>query len=114
MITASEPVTFAINPGSTSEEFPRGNGSKQHERAIAFIKERRRALDIGCGSSGRFIDLLTSHGFDAEGADGSDQMIKLAMQRHPGITFNHADVGRLDSPRRHDFISASDSIWHLP
>ena len=42
----------------SSEEFPRSNGIKQHERAIAFVKEKRHALDIGCGSSGRFIDLL--------------------------------------------------------
>jgi hypothetical protein len=43
-----------------SEGFPRNNGIEQHERAIAFLKERRRALDIGCGSSGRIIELLTS------------------------------------------------------
>jgi SAM-dependent methyltransferase len=97
-----------------SEEFPRSNGIKQHERAIAFVKEKRHALDIGCGSSGRFIDLLTSHGFNVEGLDISDQMIKLARQRHPDITFYHADICKWDFPRTYDFISAWDSIWHLP
>jgi SAM-dependent methyltransferase len=97
-----------------SEEFPRSNGIKQHERAIAFVKEKRHALDIGCGSSGRFIDLLTSHGFEVEGVDVSDQMIKLARQRHPDITFYHADIGKWDFPKTYDFISAWDSIWHLP
>jgi 2-polyprenyl-3-methyl-5-hydroxy-6-metoxy-1,4-benzoquinol methylase len=96
------------------EEFPRDNGIQQHERAIAFIKQKRHALDIGCGSSGRFIDLLTSHGFDVEGVDVSDQMIKLARQRHPGITFYHADICQWVFPRKYDFISAWDSIWHVP
>jgi predicted TPR repeat methyltransferase len=97
-----------------SDEFPRDNGIKQHERAIAFVKQKRHALDIGCGSSGRFIDLLTSHGFAVEGVDVSDQMIKLARQRHPGITFYHADVCQWAFPKKYDFISAWDSIWHLP
>jgi SAM-dependent methyltransferase len=97
-----------------SEAFPRSNGIKQHERAIAFVKQKRHALDIGCGSSGRFIDLLTSHGFDVEGVDVSDQMIKLARQRHPNITFYHADIGKWDFSKTYDFISAWDSIWHLP
>lgn len=52
-----------------SDEFPRDNGIEQHKRAIAFLKEKRRALDIGCGSSGRIIDLLISRGFDVEGLD---------------------------------------------
>lgn len=97
-----------------SEKFPRSDGIKQHERAIAFVKEKRHALDIGCGSSGRIIDLLTSHGFDVEGLDISHRMLKLAKQRHPDITFHHADICEWDFPRKYDFISAWDSIWHLP
>jgi SAM-dependent methyltransferase len=97
-----------------SDAFPRNNGIEQHERAIAFLKERRHALDIGCGSSGRIIDLLTSHGFDVEGLDISYQMIELAKQRHPNIRFHHADICKWDFPRKYDLISAWDSIWHLP
>jgi SAM-dependent methyltransferase len=97
-----------------SDAFPRNNGIEQHERAIAFLKERRHALDIGCGSSGRIIDLLTSHGFDVEGLDISYQMIELAKQRHPNIRFHHADICEWDFPRKYDLISAWDSIWHLP
>jgi hypothetical protein len=41
-------------------------------------------------------------------------MIKLARQRHPDITFYHADICKWDFPRTYDFISAWDSIWHLP
>ena len=97
-----------------SDEFPRYNGIEQHKRAIAFLKEKRHALDIGCGSSGRIIDLLISDGFDVEGLDISSRMIELAKQRHPNVTFHHADICEWEFPRKYDFISAWDSIWHLP
>jgi SAM-dependent methyltransferase len=97
-----------------SQEFPLSNGLSQHERAIAFVRTKGHALDIGCGSSGRFADLLTSHGFEIAGVDVSEEMIRLARQRHPRITFHQADIRRWEFPRRYDFISAWDSIWHLP
>ena len=65
-----------------SDTFPRNDGIEQHERAIDFVKEKRAALDVGCGCSGRIIDLLLSHGFTVEGLDLSAQMIALARQRH--------------------------------
>jgi trans-aconitate methyltransferase len=97
-----------------SDEFPRTNGVKQHERAIAFLKEKHHALDIGCGSSGRIIDLLKSHGIDVEGLDVSPRMIELAKQRHPDVTFHHADICEWSFHKQYDFISAWDSIWHIP
>ncbi len=97
-----------------SDAFPRNNGIEQHERAIAFVTEKGHALDIGCGSSGRIIDLLTSHGFEVEGLDISYRMIELAKNRHPNVTFHHADICEWMFPRKYDLISAWDSIWHLP
>jgi SAM-dependent methyltransferase len=97
-----------------SNAFPRDYGIKQHERAIAFLKEKRTALDIGCGSSGRIIDLMTSHGFEVEGLDLSQRMIELARQRHPNVTFHHSDICEWSFLRKYDLISAWDSIWHLP
>jgi SAM-dependent methyltransferase len=97
-----------------SGDFPRANGIEQHERAIAFLKERRHALDIGCGSSGRIIDHAIGHGFNIEGLDVSHRMIELAKKRHPSITFHHADITNWKFSKKYDFISAWDSIWHLP
>src|SRR5262245_11757696 len=51
------------------EAFPRTNGIPQHERSLAFVQEKRRALDVGCGSSGRIIELLLGWGFVVEGVD---------------------------------------------
>src|SRR3954463_12980560 len=95
-------------------QFPRDNGIHQHERAIAFVKNRGHAIDIGCGSSGRVADLLISHGFEVEGLDISGEMIKMATRRHPNIKFHHEDICTWTFPNAYDFISAWDSIWHVP
>ena len=73
-----------------------------------------RAIDIGCGCSGRFIELLRSRGFAVEGRDLSQRMLALARARHPEITFQHADICSWRPPGNYDFISAWDSIWHVP
>jgi len=96
------------------DEFQRSNGIEQHERAIAFLDNRRNALDIGCGSSGRIIDLLIGHGFIVEGLDVSDRMIELAKKRHPDTRFHYADIVNWEFTTKYDLISAWDSIWHLP
>jgi SAM-dependent methyltransferase len=41
-------------------------------------------------------------------------MIELAGQRHPDVRFHHADICEWEFPARYDFISAWDSIWHIP
>lgn len=97
-----------------SEAFPRTNGIAQHERAIAFTDQRGPALDIGCGSSGRLIDLLLQHGFSPEGLDLSGRMLELARRRHPDLTFHLANIVDWPFPREYVFISAWDSIWHVP
>ena len=63
---------------------------------------------------GRLIELLTSQRFTVEGVDVSAQMIAIAQQRHPNVVFHHADICQWVLPRRYDFITAWDSIWHVP
>ncbi|OYW71734.1 MAG: hypothetical protein B7Z37_26895, partial [Verrucomicrobia bacterium 12-59-8] len=75
------------------------NGIAQFKRALSFATSGGHALDIGCGSSPRFLDLLLKHGFNAEGLDVSERMIALARQSRPAITFNHADISVWELPR---------------
>jgi 2-polyprenyl-3-methyl-5-hydroxy-6-metoxy-1,4-benzoquinol methylase len=122
----------------TSDAFPRHNGVEVHRRALAFIlhapvlragsrpadnpnraaapaaKRPRAALDIGCGCSGRLIDLFAGHGLAVEGVDISRRMIELARLRHPAVTFHHADICAWQFPKPYDLISAWDSLWHVP
>ena len=96
-----------------SDDFPRSNGIEQHKRALAFLGQGSSALDIGCGSSGRLIDLFIESGLEPEGLDLSDRMIELARLRHPQVTFYHTDICDWAFPRQYDFISGWDSIWHI-
>ena len=98
----------------TSAGFDHTNGIGQHMRALQFVQCPGKALDVGCGSSGRFIDLLIAQGFDVEGLDLSSEMLRLARLRHPHIVFHHADICAWRAPRTYDFITAWDSIWHVP
>ena len=97
-----------------SDEFPRTNGIAAHERAIAFVEHKHHALDIGCGCSGRFIELLSTHGFEVEALDVSSRMVALAKQRHADVAIHHGDVCNWEFPRKYDLISAWDSVWHIP
>lgn len=94
--------------------FDHNNGIAQHKRAIKFIKSRGKALDVGCGSTGRIIELLLSEGFLPEGIDVSEEMIRLAKQKHPELRFYQNDICQWHSSEQYDFISAWDSIWHVP
>ena len=95
-------------------QFNRANGIEQHERALEFIPKGGKALDIGCRSSGRIIELLLGHGFEVEGLDLSREMLNRARQHHPDLLFHLADICTWTFPYRFDFISAWDSIWHVP
>lgn len=89
-------------------------GIAQLERAIQWTSKRQFALDVGCGSSGRFIETLSQYGFQVEGLDISAAMIQLAQQRHPNLTFYNADICNWHPPKRYGLIAAWDSTFHLP
>jgi SAM-dependent methyltransferase len=95
-------------------EFNLKNGIAQHERALKFLGRTGAAIDVGCGSSGRIIALLLARGFEVEGLDFSGEMLALARPKHPDVLFHHADICTWEFPRRYDFISAWQSIWHVP
>jgi SAM-dependent methyltransferase len=97
-----------------SDDFHRDNGIAQHTRAIRFSSKTGTAIDIGCGSSGRIIDLLQDSGFAVEGLDISQAMLEHAQTRHPDIDFHLADIVTWNFPKKYDFISAWDSVWHVP
>ena len=99
----------------SSEQFPHlQNGIQQHKRAIQFVSEKKKAIDIGCGSSGRFIDLLLKEGFEVEGLDISPVMLEQAKSRHPDVHFHLSDIMTWKSDNLYSFISAWDSVWHVP
>jgi trans-aconitate methyltransferase len=89
-------------------------GIAQLERAIQFVQKKDLAIDIGCGSSGRFIKVLREYDFEVEGLDISAEMIVLAKQRYPDLTFCQEDVCKWNPTQHYDLIVAWDSTFHLP
>lgn len=84
------------------------------ERTLQFTTRRGYTLDVGCGSSGRFINVLLQQGFQAEGVDISSEMITLAQRLHPTVTFYTADIAQWQPPKAYTLITAWDSTFHLP
>ncbi|MEZ4870582.1 MAG: class I SAM-dependent methyltransferase [Caldilineaceae bacterium] len=89
-------------------------GLAQLARAIQFTTLRGCALDVGCGSSGRFINAFVEHGFQAEGLDVAGEMVQLARALHPTATFYTADICHWQPPKHYSLITAWDSTFHLP
>lgn len=95
--------------------FHAANGIAAHARALAFLGARRgTALDVGCGANPRLRRWLLAEGFAVEGVDISTRMLELARQAQPELTFHQADICEWTAPQRYAFITAWDSIWHVP
>jgi predicted TPR repeat methyltransferase len=88
-------------------------GVAQIERAVAFVKHKGVALDVGCGT-GRLMGVLSKHGFRTDGIDLSTAMIAFARDRYPEARLFHADICRWELPQPYDLIVAWDSVWHVP
>ncbi len=93
---------------------PASYGISALERALVFATKKGPALDVGCGSEGRFLRRLADSGFDPEGLDVSARMIELARERHPEATFHCGDITEWQPLKHYSFISAWDSTFHLP
>lgn len=91
-----------------------GYGVKQFERAVGFAGKGGVALDVGCGSSGRFVEILLKAGFAVEGLDVSEEMVRLAREGNPEGVYCVGDIAVWELPRGYDFICAWDSTFHLP
>jgi len=89
-------------------------GVAQFEKAINFTASGGKALDVGCGSGGRFIRILQSKGYKITGLDISNEMVRLASLNHPQNVFLHQDICSWETSTKFDFIVAWDSIFHLP
>ena len=98
----------------SEDKFNNKNAIAQHKRSLKFVVARGTALDIGCGCNSRLFKLLSEEGFVYEGLDISEKMIALARLQHPDVTFYHEDLCAWENPKLYDYITAWDSIWHIP
>jgi len=83
-------------------------------RAIRRVKDKNKALDVGCGSGGKIIDTIISEGFSLTALDVSEGMISIAKSKHHDVNFVNTDIISWESEDRFDLIVAWDSIFHAP
>ena len=89
-------------------------GVAQLKRALKFAKPNGTALDVGCGSGGRLINVLENANFQVTGIDASENMIRLARANHATANFIQSDIRNWETDHSFDFILAWDSLFHLP
>jgi len=70
-------------------------------------------LEIGCARGDLLAALAPA---DGVGVDFSAEMVTIARERHPGLTFLQADAHQLDLDRQFDIIILSDlvnDVWDV-
>jgi SAM-dependent methyltransferase len=96
-------------------------GSEYHEQAYSvldqlILKQLPRGstiLDLACGD-GRLTGVLAANGFRVTGLDISEQMLKFARERNPGIEFVLGDARDFKLPMRFNaVISTFDALNHV-
>ena len=78
-----------------------------------LIPRGQRVLELGCGCGDLLASLQPKRGV---GIDFSEEMIRLARERHPGLEFLTADVHDLHLNENFDIIIASDllnDLWDI-
>jgi SAM-dependent methyltransferase len=91
-----------------------GYGVAYIRRAMQACAQRRRALDIGCGTGGRLMNELLGAGFTVTGIDVSAGMLEIARKRHPSVELLHEDICVWTPARSYDLVIAWDSTFHVP
>ncbi len=96
--------------------FNNENGVALHQRALAFLGKPSAgwALNVGCGGNTRFNALIKAQGLQLEGIDISPRMVEMARAADPGTPVHLQDACTWQPQRPYKFITAWDSIWHVP
>lgn len=89
-------------------------GMQYIRKAIRYTQNKSKALDLGCGGTGRTISEILNHNFDVTGVDVSSEMIRLAKHKHPNVNFLNVDFISWNTEEKFDLIIAWDSIFHAP
>ncbi len=79
-----------------------------------MLPSRAKVLDLGCGS-GRASQHLLDKELSVTGIDFSQEMLKLAEKRVPGVNFQKMDMRKLTFPDgAFDGVWTSFSLIHIP
>jgi SAM-dependent methyltransferase len=94
-------------------EYPRAFA----EELLTWLDARhihiRTALDIGCGT-GVLCEALSDHGIETLGIDLSAEMIAIAQERAPLLSYRVADMVTFSTSDRFDLVTCTgDALNHI-
>lgn len=98
-----------------AEEFEqtRKKYSSETEELKAYVKEKEKVLDLGCGT-GRLYEIFSAQGGDYTGIDFSEKLIQIAKEKY-GDKFVLGDILNLPFPNENfDSVWAIASLHHIP
>ena len=85
-----------------------------HQYGSALIDmvegERLSVLDLGCGN-GALTKELADRGHDAAGMDASQELLEIAREKYPDISFFHGDAADFHMERKFDAVF-SNAVLH--
>lgn len=83
------------------------------DKFLQTLPEGAKLLDIGCGP-GTFTKHLKQKGFEVEGVDLSEEMIKIAKEKVSEVSFSLMDMRKLDYPdSSFDGLLVAYSLIHI-
>lgn len=98
----------------TQRYFDDLSDSSYIDKFLSYLPKKAKVLDIGCGP-GTFINYTRKKGFDVEGVDLSEEMIKIAKQKNPEGNFKVMDMRKLNyDDASYDSLLAAYSLIHIP
>ena len=77
---------------------------------IKHLGDAKRVLDVGCGT-GQHVAALREAGFDAYGADASEEMLAKAVERDRLALWRMGDPCPLEGP--YDAVIGLGNVWPL-
>ena len=107
-------VVYEAHGAAFDRQRPRQLHEKKWlDRFASLLPERALVLDAGCGAGEPIISYLIGKGFDVEGLDFAESMLRIARDRFPSRVFHLADMSTMQLEAAYDGIIAWNSFFHL-
>lgn len=81
---------------------------------IQYLQPESSILDIGCGSGYPIASYLIENNFHVTGVDASQELLKIAKNNCPSMTFIYGDVRDIKLNEKYDAIIEWWCLTHLP
>jgi ubiquinone/menaquinone biosynthesis C-methylase UbiE len=98
----------------TKEYFNDLSDSKYLDMFLNYLPKNAKILDVGSGP-GQFSKYIKKKGFNVSGVDYSNEMVAIAKEKVPDVTFEKMDMRDLSfEPESFDGLLVSYSLIHIP